>query len=98
MFPVFVYRISSENQDIVDICRNKVVKIFAENLVYKLLKRGRGIGQIKWGNQPFKQAISGSKSRYSFFSFGNADLMERVHNIKFYKLRSFTYIFQSFVN
>jgi hypothetical protein len=44
VFPVFVYRTNSENQNIVNIRGNKVIKMFAKNPVYKLLKRGWGIG------------------------------------------------------
>jgi hypothetical protein len=70
------------DQNVVEIGRNKVVEEGSENIVDKMLEGGGGIARSKRHDQGFEKSVTGTKSRFPFFTFGHVYQVVGVSDVK----------------
>jgi hypothetical protein len=60
--------IQREDQDVIKIYHNKVIKIFPENVIHHMLKHRRSIGEAEWHYLILEMTIAGAKGSFPFIS------------------------------
>ena len=70
------------NEDVVEVDHDAHVQHVGKDAVDKTLERGGGVGEAERHNQPLEGAVAGAEGGLPFVSFGNADQMIRMPEIK----------------
>jgi hypothetical protein len=72
MFLVF-FKSMRVNKDVIDVHSAKLIKVGSENIVDKILKSCRAIGETTWHDQRLKKAISGLEGSLPYLPIRHSD-------------------------
>ncbi len=87
LYMLFAFAFGGD-EDVIQVCYDKNVKLFCQNLVDLVLKRSRCVGQSKRHNLIFEVTIAGPEGRLPFIAFPDSYSMVGISQIKLGKMLS----------